>query len=79
MSKVVTFNRVVTLTITTTFDKVEECNCEDASYLNDLPCGLCSMPVGKERPLGIAWGRVGEETQTHGMRLCNKCYMLAVG
>ena len=71
--------KVVSVTRTIHVERLQACDCAVLPYLNALECSLCMEPVGPARPLGIAWGCVGAETVSRGIRLCASCYALARG
>lgn len=76
----VLFNPPKTISTTrqVTIIKITTNYCDPLGPFNDLPCGLCCEPIGKLRPIGIAWGTNMNSNQERGFRLCNTCYVLAM-
>jgi hypothetical protein len=70
--------RTLRVTRAVTLAHVQRNDCDTHPSLNTLDCHLCGELVGAARPLGIGWGVRKEGTPPQGLRLCYRCYVLAL-
>lgn len=70
--------KIISYTLTLYLERLQSCNPTLHSTMNSLECHICAQPIGRERPIGIAWGKFNHEPSSHGMRLCHRCYTHAL-
>lgn len=67
-------DKVIHFDITLQIGYLDADNCNVSEFMNKRICTICQGEVGTTRPLGIGWGKLANEEEPHGLRLCNSCY-----